>query len=154
MIRLTPDATNGHGHYKDSTPEGGCEFGHYAPELTCMIITDKIALRLLEKREWLTPEEGLKKAEVHGFLTEALSSIKELKKRLSNRSDIEEHQAALFVGGLKSRAPCFTWEYSPGELGEINREADCFCRVNIDGQYYYKPLPLTEVAYSSIARQC
>lgn len=112
-----------------------------------MVITDNIVRRQLAAREWRKPEDGLARAQLCRLFSEMAPEIGGSRswRKEPFKKYFEDFQAALFAYGIKQPALGYEWQYSYGELEGYNREADCFIRCKIEGQFAYKPVQLKEV---------
>lgn len=123
-----------------------------------MVITDKIELRLLQKRTWIKPEAGLRKLQMLDCFSKILPKAGGSKswRKEPFKKYFEEFQAALFSYGLQQHAPSYRWEYSYGAVkserksckSPSDQEWDCFIRCELppkDGGLVYKPIQLKEL---------
>lgn len=123
-----------------------------------MIITDKIELRLLQKRTWIKPEAGLRKLQMLNCFSQILPKAGGSKswRKEPFKKYFEEFQAALFSYGLQQHFPIYRWEYSYGAArterkssqSPSDQESDYFIRCKLppkDGGLVYKPIQLKEL---------
>jgi hypothetical protein len=112
-----------------------------------VIIKDKIVLRQLAAREWRRPEDGLARAQALPLFSEIAPEIGGSRswRKEPFKKYFADFQAALFAYGIKQPERDYDWQYSCGELDGDNREADCFIRCKVDGEFAYKPVQLKEV---------
>ena len=118
-----------------------------------MVITNKIVLRQLSKRQWIRPEVGLQRLQTSSFFSKILPEVGGSRTWRKGRFKKywEEFQAALFTYGLSQQSPDYDWEYSYGELPSFP-DGDCFVRCEIaDGAI--KPVQLKELVPAELNAQ-
>ena len=113
-----------------------------------MVITNKVELKELAKRQWMFPEIGLQRLQTLNFTSQILPEVGGSRSWRKGRFKkcFEEFQAALFAYALSQLARSYRWEYSYGE--SQNHEYDCAIRCHLpkdDGGVVVKPVQLKEL---------
>lgn len=122
------------------------------------MITDKMLLRQLEKRNWLEPITGLRRLGGRRLLAESLPEIGGSRSWRDNRFGKyhEETQAAIFTYGLSRGASKERMEYTYIDNHKETSfpDWDCVIRASIDGPgWVYRPVQLKEIVPGTIREE-